>query len=230
MIKASVILGLMLITTGSRGPMLGAAISILIYLAFNHRKALFAFGIISAVTIFAATFIFTQQATYFQQRITSITDTQNDASNYIRLALWETGIAQIQNQLTSGDKRFWLGNGQRGHEEESTKFYENFSERATVQPGILSEQINKDTNYIRDFHNMYIQSIVVAGAIWTISAITILICITIPHQSYNKTIKIIGGLNPALINYLLIGVTYAILPHFAFLMIIYFLTLSANNN
>jgi hypothetical protein len=210
----------MLITTGARGPWLGVIASVFVYLAVKQRAALLIVALLGSAILFAANNLWTQQVEAFMQRAQSIANVQTDASNYIRLALWETGSELIIKQLTSGEVGFWFGNGNQGLVEPATNFYRNeFSEAARIRPGLLKETI------IDDFHNMYIQSIYQNGGLWTLSSLSLLIWITLGKVAKNLTPSSKWIAMPSFLNFLVIGITYTLLPHFAFLFLIFFVTL-----
>lgn len=216
---------IMLTTTGSRGPMLGAAAGVFVYLAFQQRKALIGLLAVGAIAIYGMAFVWPLQIAAFKDRALSVTNTQTDASNYIRLALWESGLAQIQHQLINGDRGFWLGNGHTGHEEKSTAFYMDFSANAKVKPGLLLDISPTDEDFIKDFHNMYIQSAIVTGIPWTVGSLLLLMWLISTKGKSKNIFKVSWSSTPTIINYLSIGITYAILPHFAFLIVIFLLCL-----
>ena len=176
--------------------------------------------------LYTAATVWPQQIYSFQERALSVTDTQTDASNYIRLALWETGLEQIKYQLFQGDPGFWLGSGHDGHESISSSFYERFAPSATIKPGLLLELGAPKNEIVRDFHNMYIQSAVVAGTPWTLGVLIMLVSLVIRAKKSNLDGPARWGSLPTLTCHLVTGITYAILPHFAFLIVIYILSLT----
>lgn len=202
----------MLITTGARGPMLGAAAGILIYLFFKQRKALIGIVIACAMIFYSTTNLFPKQTHAFQQRVLSVTDTETDTSNNIRLALWETGFHFMKKQFNESQIHFWLGNGHDGKSNSTNDFYyQEFKDLATVKPGLLAElkwQIN-------DMHNMYIESAIQNGVLWTVVCLPLLI--------WFGTTKTLAAAAP-LICFFVIGLTYAILPHFALMALIFFIS------
>jgi len=214
----------MLVTSGSRGPMLGAFSGILIYMLFNQRTALLTVFVASIVIFFLGSKVWPTQFESFHQRATSVTNTETDASNYIRLALWETGFAQIKSQLLDGDKRFWLGNGHDGHIKVSTEFYKNFSTYANIKPGLLLD-LNQE-KIIGDFHNMFIQAIIVTGAVWFVASILLLSFLSLKPFKTTENQIISWAPLAIIICYFVTGLTYAILPHFAFFIIIFLTTQS----
>ncbi len=211
---------LMLVTNGARGAWLGAAAGVFVYLLIKQRLALMVVCTMSAVALLVASTIWPEQTESFKLRAQSITNTKTDASNYIRLALWETGSALIQKNVTSGDKKIWLGHGHQGHVASSTKFYrDEFSQQAAVRPGLLNETT------INDFHNMYIQSIVQNGILWTVGILFFLLWLGFGPLKKGYGFTKTWAATPTLLAYLVTGVTYTLLPHFAFMFLIYFLSL-----
>lgn len=217
---------IILTTTGSRGPMLGATAGVFVYLAFKQRKALLGLVAAGVIALYGMALVWPQQITALKDRALSVTNTQTDASNYIRLALWESGLAQIEHQLINGERGFWLGNGHTGHQQKSTEFYKNFSPNAKVKPGLLLEINAPDEHIIKDFHNMYIQSAIVTGIPWTVGSLMIFTwLIGVKVKSLDR-FNLSWSRIPTITNYSVIGITYAILPHFAFLIVIFLLCLA----
>lgn len=208
----------MLVTTGSRGPMTGAAAGILIYLAIKQRKVLLYGLILTVISMSTLAAYYPQQFDPIKQRLLSIADTQTDPSNYIRLSLWETGSHFIKKQLFEGDMGFWFGNGQVGKATLTNDFYyQEFSEKSLIKPGILGSM----DWFIDDMHNMYIESIIQNGALWTV-AFFILSSIILVGSNF-ATVSLF-------IAYFTIGITYPILPHFALFVLLFFSCLSQSTN
>jgi hypothetical protein len=122
----------------------------------------------------------------------------------------------------AGEKGFWFGHGQMGKGDlANTFYYEIFTHQATLKPGILEEH----HWHVNDLHNMYLESIFQNGAIWTLASLFLLTWLALgPLQSDQKFTQTWASV-PSLINFLVIGVTYTLLPHFAFLFVIFFLAI-----
>lgn len=145
-----------------------------------------------------------------------------DASIYLRLAMWETGYALITKQLVTGDKGFWVGYRKKGKGELANDFhYNEFADQAKFKPGVLKEHKWQLT----DFHNSYLESVFRNGIMWTVGSLLILAWLAVgplkAGQGFTRTWVAV----PSLLNFLLIGMTYNILPQFAFLFLIFFLAL-----
>jgi len=212
----------MLITTLTRGPWLGAAAGVLIYMIMKQRKALVIFAVALASIFYTAKGIWPDQVASFGSRVQSISNTQGDASNYIRLALWEAGTGLMKKQLVEGDKRFWFGNGATGKDIVANDFfYKEFKGKATVKPGALKAM----RWHVGDMHNMYIDSMLANGFLWTMSCLALLMWFAFKNTHGIATGKSDWLAPPMLICYLVVGLTYAILPHFALMACIYFIAL-----
>jgi hypothetical protein len=212
----------MLITTLTRGPWLGAAAGVLIYMIIKQRKALLIFTVAMASIFYTAKGIWPDQVASFESRVQSISNTQGDASNYIRLALWEAGTGLVKKQLVEGDKRFWFGNGATGKDIVANDFFYNeFKDKATVKPGELEAM----GWHVGDMHNMYIDSMLANGFLWTLSCLVLLIWFAFRNTHGVATDKSTWSAPPMLACYFVVGLTYAILPHFALMACIYFIAL-----
>jgi O-antigen ligase len=213
---------IMLVTTGARGPWLGVVAGVFVYLALKQRMALVVVVALSVAAMFAANSLWPQQIDAFKQRAQSITNTDTDASNYLRLAMWETGYALITKQLMTGDKGFWLGYRKKGKGELANEFYYNeFIEQAKVKPGILKEHNWKLT----DFHNSYLESVFRNGILWTLGSLFILAWLAIGPLQRGQGWSTTWAAVPPLIGFLVIGMTSTLLPNFAFLFLIFFMAL-----
>lgn len=213
---------IMLITTGARGPWLGLVAGVFVYLAMKQRIALAAVSVMVVATLVVASNLWPQQIDAFKTRVQSITNIETDASNYLRLAMWETGYALISKQLLTGDKGFWFGNRKKGKGELANEFYYNeFMDQAKIKPGILKEYKWNLT----DFHNSYLESVFRNGILWTLASLLILIWLAIGPLQNGKRFSATLIAAPSLIGFLVIGMTYTLLPHFAFLFLIFFMAL-----
>jgi hypothetical protein len=214
---------LMLVTTGARGPWLGVAAGGVLYLAIKQRRALLVVGAIGVAALFVANSLWPQQISAFQSRAQSIANTQTDMSNVIRLALWETGAALITKQLVTGDKGFWFGNGHEGKAALANDFYYNeFKDKATFKPGVLA-----DIGWqVDDLHSMYFVSVFQNGMLWTVGSLTVLLWLGLGPIRKGQRFTRSWLAVPSLMGFLVIGITYTLLPHFALMFLIYFMTLA----
>ena len=213
---------IMLVTTGARGPWLGVVAGVFVYLALKQRMALVFVTALGVSTMFAANSLWPQQIDAFKHRAQSITNTDTDASNYLRLAMWETGYALITKQMVTGDKGFWFGYRKKGKGELPNDFYYNeFIDQAKVKPGVLKEHNWKLT----DFHNSYLESVFRNGILWTLGSLFMLAWLAIGPLQRGQGWSNTWAAVPSLIGFLVIGMTYTLLPHFAFLFLIFFMAL-----
>jgi hypothetical protein len=216
----------MLLTTGSRGPWLGTAIGITFYLVMRQRRLLLYLVVLSTIAYLPVKHVWPDQVNSLEARVLSIGNTKTDESNFVRLALWETGLAHISAQITSGNFIALTGQGRTGSTEALNEFYNSgFAEVAVINPGWL-----RDVN-INDLHTMYLDSIVKNGLLWTAANLLLLgwLCFggnKHRPQNYNRLANLDMSRTPILLAFLVIGITYSILPHYATLFLVYFLTLS----
>jgi len=213
---------MMLISSGSRGPLVGAVAGVLVYLVIKQVKALIVILIIGFIGNFIANSIWPEQILSFKQRTSSVVNIETDASNYIRLALWENGAALLLSQLKSNEKTFWFGNGHRGKAERANDFFYNeFKEKAKVKPGAL-EAIHPN---VADQHNMYLDSALSNGVLWTLASLLLFVWMALTRTTQGGGLSQAWLAPPMLVCYFVTGITYAILPHFAFMFFVFFATL-----
>jgi O-antigen ligase len=213
---------LMLAISGSKGPMLGAATGIGLYLLMQQRKALLALAVAGPLALWAAAGVWPQQIGALAQQVQSIGRVQTEATSYIRLAIWENGWAFLQQRWSEGDKALWLGHGHTGKSEQvNAFFYEDFKARATVQPGAL-EAMHPN---VADQHNMYLDSAIANGVVWTVAVLGFLVWLSLGNPMRHSPRHHAGLASPMLACYAVIGITYAILPHFALMFFVFFMGL-----
>jgi len=212
----------MLITNGARGPWLGVIVGVFAYLAIRQVRAFGMVIILGVASVFITSHLYPQQAEALKHRVESITEFENNPSSYLRLAMWETGYALIRKQLLTGDEGFWFGNRKKGRGELANDFYYNeFMDQAKIRPGILKEYKWNLT----DFHNSYLESVFRNGILWTLSSIFILIWLAIGPLKRGNGFSETWFAAPSMIGFLVIGITYTLLPHFAFMFLIFFMAL-----
>jgi hypothetical protein len=213
----------MLITTGARGPWLGVVAGLSLYLLFKQIRYIPLVAIVLALFLYSLHSFMPNQMGSFFSRADSITNIETDASNYLRLAMWETGAALITKQLVTGDKGFWFGYRKKGKGELANDFYYNeFMDQANIKPGVL-----KEYNWrLTDFHNSYIESVFRNGILWTLGSLFVLAWLAVGPLQRGQGFSSTWAAVPSLLGFLVIGMTYTLLPHFAFLFLIYFMALA----
>jgi hypothetical protein len=212
----------MLLINGARGPWLGVLAGVFVYLAFKQRKTLLVVAVLSVVATFATSHFLPKQVEALKNRAESIIDFEMNPSSYLRLAMWETGYALITKQLMTGDKGFWFGYQKKGRGDLPNDFYYNeFIDQAKVKPGVLKEY---NWNLI-DFHNSFVESVFRNGILWTLGSLFILAWLAIGPLQRGRGWSTTWAAVPSLIGFLVISMTYTLLPHFAFLFLIFFLAL-----
>ena len=217
----------MLIINGARGPWLGVIAGVFVYLAIKQIRALAVVVALGIASVFVTSHLYPQQTEALKHRVASITNLENNPSGYLRLAMWETGYALISKQLLTGDKGFWFGYRKKGRGELANDFYYNeFMDQARIKPGILKEY---DWN-LTDFHNSYLESVFRNGILWTLATLFILIWLALGPLKRGKKFSETWLAAPSLIGFFVIGMTYTLLPHFAFLFLIYFMALCRGFN
>jgi len=213
---------MMLLVSGSRGPLLGAFIAVLLYLLLKSRIALILIACIATAGISAANHFGPQQVSSLLNRVQSISDVSHDGSNYIRLALWENGYALLKKQLMTGDRRFWFGNGHRGKSEEANNyFYSEFKDQPRIKPGAI-EALHPN---VADQHNMYLDSALSNGVLWTIACLILLGWLGFAKSKNASSGQRTWMALPMWAYFMVNGLTYSILPHFSFLIFLFFISL-----
>ncbi|UOD51489.1 O-antigen ligase family protein [Orrella daihaiensis] len=208
---------LMLVLAGGRAPWIGALLSLAIYFVFfKPNKKLVLFGLITGVI--ASTLVLTtleQKAQPVIERFASVFNTTTNSSNWIRLQLWQIGIAHL-NQLAKDDPvEFIVGGGAQSYDAKQVAFFEtmpyNDADRSRL------------TGYgypTGDTHNTYIDNALRHGVLWTL-AMTIYLIWLCTRFSWH-----IINSNPTpsilLMNLLIVGMFYTVVPHFVTLFFVLF--------
>uniref|UniRef100_UPI0040554671 O-antigen ligase family protein n=1 Tax=Orrella sp. TaxID=1921583 RepID=UPI0040554671 len=164
---------ILLILSGGRGPLLGVCFAVGLYLLFYQRRALGIILVIAIIAYFPVKHFAPAPVAQIEQRVTSIVDTQENMSNWIRLTIWKLSIAHSIDKFETNPGELLLGTGSTSHFE---KVYDFFKKTDALTP----EEKNKLSNAgypTNDMHNMYLDAIAKHGLIWTLAHILLLIAV-----------------------------------------------------
>ena len=220
---------ILLLLSGARGPLLGACVAVGLYLLFYQRRALGTIFVISIVAYFPIKHFAPAPVAQVEQRIVSIVDTEENMSNWIRLTLWKLSIAHSIEKFETNPGELLLGSGSTSH---FAKVYD-FFERTDV---LTREEKNKlsapDVGYpSNDIHNMYLDAIAKHGLLWTLANIFLFLAMATTglrrfQQAHHSVLAA-----PALVScFLLTGIFYVLLPHFAATFFIFFTALALRSD
>lgn len=221
---AAVMAYLFLIMSGARGPLIGATLPLMVYLAVYSWRLLGAAVLGAALLVGATQLIWPQQLAAVGERVASIGDLSGNASNSIRLEVWRLGSLFVQGQALSGDARFWLGNGHYGKEEILGEFQIQVMSASETAWLVLREHNWR----LNDLHSMYLESIAQNGVIWTVLVLFLIMQISLGplfRRHRYTDLSVAAATVPLGLCFLLIGVTYSLMPHFALVFLVYFAAL-----
>ncbi len=218
---------ILLILSGGRGPLLGACFAVGLYLLFYQRRALGIILVIAIIAYFPVKHFAPAPVAQIEQRVTSIVDTQENMSNWIRLTLWKLSIAHSIDKFETNPGELLLGTGSTSHFE---KVYDFFKKTDALTP----EEKNKLSNAgypTNDMHNMYLDAIAKHGLIWTLAHILLLIAVAAKgiQQGKQQNSSALAATS-LVVCFFLIGVFYTLLPHFAGTFLVFFLALALRSN
>lgn len=215
---------LMLLLAGGRAPWIAALLSLGIYVAF---KLLFAKDKRMLLSGIAATAVITTLAfTVFKDKVDPVVDrfstivntTTVGSSNWIRLQLWDIGIAHLDALRQDNLRELLFGGGSLSYDNKQIEFfktlpYDDADRAALNQQGYPSG----------DTHNNYIDSALRSGVLWTAAIILYLVWLCTRFSS--KQVRT----NPApavlLLTLLIMGMFYTVFPHFVTLFFVMFVAL-----
>ena len=211
----------MVLLAGGRAPWLGAMVCLAIYFVISKpswRVLGGALAVLILVASLGAT-VFEQKSRVILDRVTSITDTTNNGSNWIRLKLWGIGVAHLSERLQNAPLEAIVGGGAKSYHQKQIEFFETLpydpNDRVTL----------RDFGYPSgDTHNNYIDSALRHGLLWTAAAFLYLIWLCTGF-SLTKT-----RTNPApallLLYLMVVGMFYNVVPHFVTFFFALFVTLT----
>ncbi len=201
---------LMLVLAGGRAPWIGVLLSMAIYFAvFNRNKRVWLAATTGAIIIaILAGTVFEDKARPVVERLSTVVNTTTvGSSNWIRLQLWQIGLAHMETLAVENTREFLFGGGAESYDPKQIEFFKTMPFDETAR------EMLKDQGYPSgDAHNNYIDSALRHGILWTF-AITVYLIWLCSQFSWTAVRS-----NPApliLLFYLLIvGAFYTVVPHF----------------
>jgi hypothetical protein len=220
---------ILLILSGARGPLLGACFAVGLYLLFYQRRAIGMILVIAILAYIPIKHFAPTPLAQIEQRVASIVDTEEDISNWIRLKLWKLSFAHSVEKFTMNPSELLLGSGAMSHFEKVYGFFERTDALTPAEKNRLSApDVGYPTN---DMHNMYLDAVAKYGLIWTLAHILFLLAIATIAMRQTTQPNTSGLAVPLLVVcFLLIGIFYTLLPHFAGTFLIFFLALALRSN
>ncbi len=221
----------MLLLSGARGPILGTMVGGLIYFVLYQRKMFAVIVTLLVVAYFPVKQLLPAEINYLESRIASITKTADpdtapenfNASNWVRLQLWKTALAQNAYKLEHAPLTLLFGSGPNNQINDLRAFYDKWSGMPQKHKELLSS-FGYPTN---ELHNMYLDSIGKMGLLWTIASILLIVAVVVKSlQTRKKTNQAPLAVMVVSINFLITGITYDILPHWGSFFLV-FLTMLA---
>lgn len=206
-----------LIWAGGRIPLLASVVVLILYLlTLKLTKRMVINAILAAVV--AMTFsmtIFKDNVDHFYNRVQSITDVTND-DYWVRLNLWKVGFNHVVFFMKNEPMTFLFGAGGKSYGPMQIAFFKDMpieqSDREKLQAfGYPSG----------DTHNMYIDSVLKNGFVWTILFLIYLLWLATGFKikkTWQQSEPII-----LLSFYAVLGMAYTILPHFFTYFLIFFM-------
>ena len=218
-----------LMLSGARGPWLGASFAIGLYLLFYQRRTLGVILVIAVVAYLPIKHFAQAPIAQIEQRVASIVDTEENISNWIRLTLWKLSIAHSIEKFETNPVELLLGSGSTSHFAKVYDFFERTDALTQEEKNKLSAP---DVGYpSNDTHNMYLDAIAKHGLVWTLANIFLFLAMaTTGLRRFQPTHTSVLAAPALVICFLLTGVFYTLLPHFAATFFIFFSALALRSN
>lgn len=217
----------LLVLSGARGPWLGAAVGLFAYFLFYQRKLLGLIIVATAISYLPAKQIFPERLNQIETRVASIAETKANKSNWIRLTLWQLALDFDHEKLKENPAVLLLGSGGESHYSEILDFVDR-TDSLTPEEKTKLASLGYPSN---DMHNMYLDSTAKHGLVWTLANLIFLSTVAWVAWSRRVPPTQTSLAAPAVVLcFLIMGLTYDLLPHFATTFLIFFATLACASN
>lgn len=154
-----------LIATGSRGPMLFFFVTLVIFLALNNRKLFVGLIVVTALALLAM-----KESAVFHgiyDRVASIFASDN-VSNNSRLLLWGHALGFIEFNIQNNFATFLFGTGDSALQGLLTQYLNSVGSIEEMQKSVGNQMS------LKDFHNLYLDSMVRMGVIYTVGYLSLM--------------------------------------------------------
>lgn len=224
----------MLMMTWARGPWLGMVAGGFLYLLFYQRKALLGLVVLLLVLYLPAQHLAPKKIASLEHRITSITSiagidgdpTRFDASNWVRLQLWKVSTAHSLHKLEHEPLALFFGSGPKSHINDIGAFYDKW----TGMPDADKTRLSSYGYPTNEMHNMYLDANGKMGLLWTLASLFLIAVVVVRgfkiRAPGNQASLAVGLVS---VNFLVTGITYDLLPHWATFFLVFFAMLAMHS-
>jgi hypothetical protein len=213
-----------LIWAGGRIPFVACVVAILLYvltLKLSKRIVINAVLAIVIAIVFSVT-IFKDHTDSLVHRVQSITDVSND-DYWVRLNLWKVGFNHSVFFMKNEPLTFLFGAGGKSYGPTQIEFFKDMP----MNP-VDREKFQAFGYPSGDSHNMYIDSALKNGVVWTFLFLLYLFWLATGFklkQSWQRPEPLI-----LLSFYMVLGMAYTILPHFFTYFLVFFMMYFVSSN
>lgn len=212
---------LMLLAAGGRAPWIGVLFSLGLYVAlFVRNKRILLSGLAAGIVVatLAAT-VFEDKTRQVTERLSTVLNTTTEGSNWIRLKLWGIGAAHLTHLAKNDPIEMLFGGGAESYDPKQIEFFK------TMPFDQGDRNRLADHGYPSgDAHNTYIDNALRHGVLWTLAMTLYLIwlCTQFSLAAVKNNPKPLI----LLLNLLIVGMFYTVVPHFATFFFVLFIALA----
>ncbi|OIN25477.1 O-antigen ligase family protein [Vibrio barjaei] len=190
-----------LLATGSRGPVLFATCSTLLFLLFTNRKLFCGVVVLGIISV-----LLMKDSIYFHsayEKIASITASNNDSNN-ARFAMWHYGLGMTGKHLETNILLFLFGTGDT---ELPTIFTHYLNSIVSLEA--IQQSVGNQMSY-SDLHSLYIDNLVRMGLVFSLSYLAFISFLLYQAIKLAKRgSRIAWGMINLITTYLGIGLVYS---------------------
>ena len=212
---------LMLLAAGGRAPWIAVLFSLGLYVAlFVRDKRVLLLGLAAGMVLATlATTVFEDKTRQVTERLSTVLNTTTEGSNWIRLKLWGIGAAHLTHLAKNDPVEMLFGGGAESYDPKQIEFFKTMSFDEADRNRLADHGYPSG-----DAHNTYIDNALRHGVLWTLAMTLYLIwlCTRFSLAAVKNNPKPLI----LLLNLLIVGMFYTVVPHFATFFFMLFIALA----
>jgi hypothetical protein len=206
-----------LIWAGGRIPLVASVVVLVLYLLSLKltKRIVLNTALAAIVAVTVSVTVFKDSADNFVNRMQSITDVKND-DYWVRLNLWKVGFNHAVFFMKNEPSKFLFGAGGKSYGPMQIEFFKDMPMNEADR-----EKFTGFGYPSGDSHNMYIDSVLKNGIVWTVLFLFYLLWLATGFKIKNTWQRPEPFILLAF--YAVLGMAYIILPHFFTYFLIFFM-------